>query len=216
MHKLVLGLLFLSSLCVAQDKQILTFPIEPQAIKVDLSCEPKQDELFGDNISYQLIGQKQLGDKLSQLILDNAQEVFAIRTCQEFDDLTKPNPAIWVMNKKPNYPLATPSLPFYNFKFQQQYWLLVKDIAFSTENQPMYHVFVWRKGQWQEQEDFFKDLAFYGFEGDNFISGFYEGAYFMKHTSILEKGHLTPLKKEVWVNDQLVKPYEPDNSVFDR
>ncbi len=194
----------------------LQFDLKPQKVTIDISCEKIKNSDKGDDIDV-TFRRSPKSSALNQLLLKNAQEVLALKSCEDFEQLTSVPTSRWIQHQEPTFPLAVPSMPLYNFKVGSLHWLYVKDLAASTENQPIYHAYFWQKNRWQEVPDFFKGLSFYGFEGKNVITGFYEGPYFIKHISSLSGQRLIPVTKEVWVGDELVKSYSKDDAfVFER
>ena len=194
----------------------LQIDLKPQKVTIDISCEKIKNSEAGDDIEVKF-RRSSKSHALHQLLLKNAQEVLALKSCEDFEQLASVPTARWIQHQTPAFPLSVPSMPLYNFKVGTLHWLYVKDLGASTENQPFYSAFYWQKDHWQVVPDFFNGLSFYGFEGKNVITGFYEGAFFVKHTSSLSGHRLIPITKQVWVGDKLVKHYSPDEEiVFER
>ena len=194
----------------------LQIDLKPQKVTIDISCEKIKNSDQGDDIDV-TFRRLPKSPALKQLLLKNAQEVLALKSCEDFGQLASVPTAKWIQHQAPAFPLSVPSMPLYNFKVDGTHWLYVKDLGASTETQPVYSAFYWQTDRWLEVPDFFKGLSFYGFEGKNVITGFYEGAFFVKHTSSLSGHRLVPITKQVWVGDELVKHYSPDEEiVFER
>ena len=207
--------LALSVFCQADgvEPRTVAIDLKPQKLMVHASCEVIPGSQFGDDIQVSLANGG-TGEVLKQLILENAQDIWAIRTCADFERMLAIPSSKWIVNTAPAFPLAVPSAAIYNFSLGKQHWLLVKDIGASTENEPVFHAFIWKNRTWQNVPDFFAGLSFYGFdERRNVITGFYEGGFFVKHTSSLSGMKLKTIKKEVWVDNHLVKTYSPDDTV---
>ena len=208
--------LLLGGLASAQPlTRTLVFKLQPQIVTAVVSCtkgSSDQSDTFQLNLKNQPKAQV-----LGQLMLENTQEVLALQSCVDFSKLPVTQTSEWIQYQAPAYPLAVPPSPMYNYQQNKSHWLLLKDLSASSENEPFYQAFVWQQGTWQHLPDFFKGLSFYGFEGQNMITGFYESGFFIKHTNQVKGAQLQAIKKEVWTDEQMIKPYtEEDAAVFEK
>ncbi len=213
---LLLASLLFGGLVSAQAlTRTLVFKLQPQNTIAVVSCTAGKDEQ-SDTFQVSLKNQPK-AQVLSQLMLENTQEVLALQSCADFNKLPVAPTSEWIQYQTPAYPLAVPPSPMYNYQQNKIHWLLLKDLSASSENEPFYQAFVWQQGTWQHLPDFFKGLSFYGFEGQNMITGFYESGFFIKHTNQVKGTLLHATKKEVWTDEQMVKPYtEEEATVFEK
>lgn len=209
----LLTLLFSSSIFALPHKYDKTIPLRPQNIVVQISCETdEKDNDLGDTFQVSVKNIPKT-DILSQLIIENMDDIFALRSCSDIKKIISIPDSEWIGPQVPKFPLI-PSLAVYNLSNGSQNWLLIKDLTASSELQPIYYVFLWNKNRWQEQPNFFNGLSFYGFEKDNIITGYYESSFFIRHINRLKGTKLEILRKEVLIDGQIIKTYKANEEII--
>lgn len=207
-------LFFISLATFAQPhKYDKTISLSPKNIVIEISCEKDPDnDGLGDDFHI-TVKDIPTTDILNRLMLENLDDIFALSNCSDIKKIISVPDSEWIQQKAPNYPLTT-SLAVYNFKINAQNWLLIKDLTASSTLQPIYYAFLWKNNRWQEQPNFFGGISFYGFEKDNVITGFYESSFFIRHINRLKGTSLEIIKKEVIVDEQVIKTYKANEEII--